>query len=236
MALYSAGCFWKEPLPESRPLTRSPKRKPGHGLAQERHIIGNQQQPQGQHPDTKERQDGEDAPDDQKNANRNAGPARSRLAKSLEGPCDPSRQLVLKAPENPLKDSCSVISRLHLTRSRGRATCSKNEFKSNVPYSNGIIIGERMPWAPSHANASTMATAICDREIGPLGGGQCGRNFTQLLDPARLRTNSRPYSCRFALFGIARDPNGDLEHHPKASAIERSLEGALEFPKNGLLD
>jgi hypothetical protein len=65
---------------QRRPLPYAPERKPPDRLPQDRDIVRDEQEPKGQHPDSEERQDRENASENQQEACRNADPASVRMA------------------------------------------------------------------------------------------------------------------------------------------------------------
>ena len=68
-----------------------------------RDVVGEQHEPEGQHPEAEDRQDGEAPANDQQGAGGNAGPTRGRLSEPAGYRLRPARQLAEKPPEAPLR-------------------------------------------------------------------------------------------------------------------------------------
>ena len=105
----------KEPLPEHRPFLDRPKREASHRLLQEGHVIGDQEQPEGQHPQSKEWQYREDSAQHQEDAHGNPDPSRIGMAEIAEDVRDFSRNLMFQMSEC-LPENGSAAMRCHACR------------------------------------------------------------------------------------------------------------------------
>ena len=101
-----AGPFLPKPETKRHPLPHAPDGKPGDRLAQNGHVIGDQEKAEREHPDPENRQEREDAAYDAKRADRNADPARIGVTEAPNGTGGPLRQLSLEVlecgPQEPL--------------------------------------------------------------------------------------------------------------------------------------
>jgi hypothetical protein len=100
--------LWKEALSEQGPFVNAPNGKAPDGLPQERDVIGHQQQAQRQHPYSEERQDRENPPEDEENADGQPDPLGRRMAKVPENPRDLAGHFVFQVPERLSQNSSAA--------------------------------------------------------------------------------------------------------------------------------
>jgi hypothetical protein len=99
----------KEALSEGSPFMDCPKREAPDGLLQYGYIIGDQQKAQGKHPQSQEREDGEDPTKDENNSRRNPDPSRIGMAEAAKDAGDLARHLMLQASERPPQNGSSAF-------------------------------------------------------------------------------------------------------------------------------